>query len=96
MTDEARNCSRCGAALMAGDAMLCAKCRKRFDPLIPPLGLLVKLGSIVVHVDEMLSPLGHGYDKLTVQASLQDPEVREWIAEMTRQALLPVKRGKRG
>jgi len=77
---------------MAGDATLCAKCARRFDPLNPPLALLVKLGSIAVHVDEMLSPQGHGYDKIVIQGVLQDPEVIEWIAEMTHKGLLPVKR----
>src|SRR4051812_6105577 len=87
-------CGRCGKTLMVGDATLGGDCRRRFDPLHPPVGLLVKLGSIVVHADEMLSPHGHDYDRMAVQSGLQDNEVVEWLAEMSRQGLLPVKRGK--
>ena len=58
----------------------------------PSLSLLVKLGSIAVHADELLSPLGHGYDKIALQSLLTDPEVQEWIAEMSKSGLLPVKR----
>ncbi len=54
--------------------------------------LLVKLGSIAVHTEEMMSPKGHHFDKATLDALLNDPEVREWLEAMGAQALLPVKR----
>lgn len=62
------------------------------DPLKPSVSLLVKLGSIAVHVDEMLSPKGHDYDKVAIQQLLNDPEVKPWIESMTDMAMLPVKR----
>jgi hypothetical protein len=62
------------------------------NPLTPPATLLVKLGSIAVHADEMLSPGGHAYDKVALEQLLQDPEVKEWIARMDALAFLPKKR----
>lgn len=63
------------------------------NPLQPPTSLLVKLGSIAVHVEEMLSPNGHEFDRVVTQALISDPEVREWIKEMDALALMPKKRG---
>lgn len=62
------------------------------DPLRPPLSLLVKLGSIAVHAEEMLSPNGHDYDRQAILVALEDSELREWIEEMSKRAFLPVKR----
>lgn len=56
----------------------------------PNLGLLVKLGSIAVHADEMFSADGRGLDEIALKSVLSDPEVKEWIVEMG--ALLPLKR----
>jgi len=68
---------------------------KKLPPeLTPPIPLLVKLGSIAVHVDEMLSVHGHEFDKVALQQLLADAEVKEWIAAMTKLAMLPVKRNK--
>lgn len=58
----------------------------------PTATLMVKLGSIVVHVEEMLSPQGHAFDKIAIQQLLKDPEVKEWLAEMDAMALIPKKR----
>lgn len=33
------------------------------DVLKPSVGLLVKLGSALVHIEEYLSPHGHPYDR---------------------------------
>lgn len=60
------------------------------DPLKPSLGLLVKLGSIAVHCDEMLSPSVHDFDKIAIQQLLNDPDVAAWIKAMG--AFMPVKR----
>ena len=60
------------------------------DPLKPSLALLAKLGSIVVHAEEMISPNGHRFDRAVFQALLGDPEVRTWLKAMT--VYLPVKR----
>ncbi len=62
------------------------------DPLKPSVALLVKLGSIIVHADEYLSPSGHQYDKAAFDHVLQDCDVQEWIKQMTDMAFLPVKR----
>lgn len=56
------------------------------------LGLLVKLGSLVVHADEFTSPNSHEFDRTAIRAGLEDPEVKEWIEAMTKQGFLPVKR----
>lgn len=58
----------------------------------PSMALLVKLGSIAVHTEEMLSEKGHEYDRAAIQTLLDDTEVKLWIKEMTKLAMLPVKR----
>ena len=62
------------------------------DPLKPSVSLLVKLGSIAVHVQEMLGPGGHHFDKAALDGLNDDPEVKEWVNAMDAMALLPVKR----
>jgi hypothetical protein len=62
----------------------------------PSLSLLVKLGSIAVHVDEMLSSLGHNVDREAIKQLLADPEVATWIEQMTDEGMLPVQRWKKG
>lgn len=63
---------------------------KKVDPLKPPVSLLVKLGSIAVHCEELLSPGGHAFDKTALDGLLNDKEVKEWIKRMG--AFMPVKR----
>jgi hypothetical protein len=60
------------------------------NPTKPKLSLLVKLGSIAVHCEELLSPGGHAFDKTALDGLLNDPEVKEWIKAMG--AFMPVKR----
>ena len=60
------------------------------DKLHPPLSLLCKLGSIVVHADEYTSGGGHPFDKEAIRAIVTDPEVMAWIKAMG--PLMPVKR----
>lgn len=62
------------------------------DPLHPSVAVLVKLGSALVHVDELLSPEGHDLDASALRALLADPEVVGWVEAMNGMALLPVKR----
>lgn len=62
------------------------------DALKPSISLLCKLGSIAVHVDEMLSPMGHHFDKVALESVAHDPEVIEWMRGMRAMALLPEKR----
>lgn len=60
--------------------------------LAPPPSLLIKLGSIIVHYQELNSPSGHAFDKTTIDSLLEDVEVKNWMIEMDRLALLPKKR----
>lgn len=56
------------------------------------LTLLIKLGSIAVHVEEYLSPKGHDFDRHALIGLLSDGEVRNFIARMSDQGFMPVKR----
>ena len=60
--------------------------------LSPDPALLCKLGSIVVHADEMMSDDGHHYDRLALQQLLNDPDVKHWIDLMSMAAMVPRKR----
>lgn len=62
------------------------------NPLQPTTTLLVKLGSLIVHYEEMNSPGGHGFDKAAIDNLRADPEVAEWFAAMDKLAMLPKKR----
>lgn len=66
--------------------------RKTKDPLNPSPCLLSKLGSIIVHQEELISDKGHYFDKVALDNLHNDPEVAEWFEAMTQLALLPVKR----
>lgn len=65
---------------------------KKCDITKPCLSLLVKLGSIAVHAEEILEPGGHRFDLSALSTLLEDSEVREWLIEMSKSAFLPVKR----
>lgn len=60
--------------------------------LIPDLALCCKLASIVVHTDELFSPDGRVVDKDALKTVIEDPEVKEWIRQMTKAGMAPVKR----
>jgi hypothetical protein len=62
------------------------------DPLKPSAALLCKLGSVIVHCDEMTSADGHHFDRVAMQNLLADSDVKEWLDAMGRMAFLPVKR----
>lgn len=62
------------------------------DPLKPSASLLVKLGSIAVHAEELTSPGGHAFDKTALDMLLQDPEIAAWRKQMDAMAFLPKKR----
>lgn len=62
------------------------------NPFKPDLATLVKLGSIAVHTDELLSRDGHAYDRVALQSLLADPDVQAWIKAMDAQGFLPKKR----
>ena len=62
------------------------------DVLKPTPQLLIKLGSIIVHYEELNSPLGHALDKAAIDALMENDDVKEWFEGMTKMAFLPVKR----
>lgn len=62
------------------------------DPLKPSASLLIKLGSMVVHLEEMMSSKGHDFDKHALDTLYADEEVKAWFAAMNKMAFLPVKR----
>lgn len=62
------------------------------DTLSPSPALLCKIGSIAVHVEEMLSNDGHDFDRIALTSLLNDAEVRAWIAAMTKMQMVPQKR----
>jgi hypothetical protein len=62
------------------------------DALNPSPQLLVKLGSLIVHYEELTSPKGHPSDKAVIDSLRQSPDVEAWFEEMNRLAFLPVKR----
>lgn len=65
---------------------------KIFDPLKPPVSMLVKLGSIVVHADEYTSHDSHPFDMQAIRSLLEDGEVAAWLKAMDQMAMLPKKR----
>lgn len=62
------------------------------DPLKPSIALLSKLGSIVVHVEEIAGGSGHRFDADAIASLMTDPEVQLWLDGMRWMALLPEKR----
>lgn len=65
---------------------------KKYDPLMPPGGTLIKIGSLLVHYQEFASSDGHYFDKAVIDSLESDPDVRDWLEAMTKKGLLPVKR----
>jgi hypothetical protein len=66
---------------------------KKNDVLNPSSGLLCKLGSIIVHADEMTEDGAHSFDEATFRLLLNDAEVKAWIKGMG--PMLPLKRSAR-
>ena len=58
----------------------------------PTKGLLMKLGSIVVHADEWTGENPHDVDREAIRGLLDDEEVQEWLKAMTELQLVPQKR----
>jgi hypothetical protein len=65
------------------------------DVLKPAPSLLIKLGSALVHADELTSPLGHAFDRVALEQLIADPEVVAWRKEMRAMGLLPEMRNER-
>jgi len=62
------------------------------DIFKPSPQLLIKLGSIIVHYEELNSPHGHQLDDAAIKALMLNEDVLEWFEGMKKMALLPVKR----
>lgn len=62
------------------------------NPLYPTATLLIKLGSVIIHQEELMSPKGHEFDKHALDTVRNDPAVVEWLDSMAKQGFLPVKR----
>lgn len=56
------------------------------------LSLVAKLGSIIVHIEEMLSPKGHKFDVIALKGLMNDFEVQELLKKLKSMALIPEKR----
>ena len=65
--------------------------RKPNRPTEMPITLISKLGSIVVHAQEAVSPKGHVFDRTALEQLINDWEVVAWM-ESIDPVLLPVKR----
>ena len=62
------------------------------EPLKPNTKILSRLGSLFIHVEEGLAQGGHPFDMLAIGTIIDDPEVKQWIKEMDKLALIPKKR----
>jgi hypothetical protein len=62
------------------------------DVLRPEPGLLIALGSALIHAEEFMSPLGDVVDQAAFGSIMRQPAVQEWIKGMNELAFLPVKR----
>lgn len=60
--------------------------------LRPDPNVLVKLGSLMVHADEITSPDAHELDAAAIRGLLADPELVAWREQMNALAFLPVMR----
>lgn len=66
--------------------------REMVDTFAPPIGLLAKLGSIIVHVDEGSGQGGHQFDWVVVRSLIADREVQDWLEGMDAKGFLPKRR----
>jgi|GEM_PF-6190213 len=58
----------------------------------PTDNALIKIGSALVHFDELTSIDGHPYDKVAAKTALEYEEVQNWLNKMADLALLPQRR----
>ena len=60
-----------------------------------PITLQIVLGSLVVHIEEMLDeadPNARNFDERTIRSLIEGEELQEWLDGLRKQAFLPVKR----
>jgi len=60
--------------------------------ITPNTNVLIKLGSLFVHVEEAISTKAHSFDILAIKQILEDDDVKAWIEKMDNLALVPKKR----
>lgn len=60
--------------------------------LKPNTTILIKLGSIYIHIKEGLGVKGHDFDLIALKQLLEDEELKEWIKQMDSLALIPKER----
>jgi len=64
------------------------------DAMKPSQALLARLASIIVHLEEFIET-GHPMDRDTAQSLRKSRAVKEWMMDMQRLGLTPVKRDRR-
>ena len=57
-----------------------------------PTPLIVKLASIIIHYQELVSDDGSSFDQNAIDGLSEDPEVKECFEVLKNNALLPLKR----
>ena len=62
------------------------------DTLAPPIAVLAKIGSIIVHLDEGSGNDGHHFDWIALRQLLADRDVQTWLEGMQKLALVPRRR----
>lgn len=63
------------------------------DALKPSMALQAKIGSLLIHAEEMCSDDGHEYDRAAFLSGMRDDDVLVWLGALAELSLLPVKRG---
>jgi hypothetical protein len=56
------------------------------------VSVVVKLGSILVHIDEGLTAEGHPFDFETIRSLLADRDIQALLKFLDRDGLLPLRR----
>jgi hypothetical protein len=64
--------------------------KKKPDRYRPSPAVLIKLGSVAVHAEELVSEDGCEVDAIGIRNLMMDRDLRRWVKSMG--ALLPVKR----
>lgn len=62
------------------------------DPFKMTPALAAKVGSFLVHIEEVMSSKGHNFDAIAARSLLADAEVQAWLKGLRKLAMLPVKR----
>lgn len=66
--------------------------KPKLHPFKLTAALAAKIGSILVHVDEFTSSDAHQFDLATMQALIVQPDVQDWLQQLSAMSLVPKKR----